>query len=128
MDTRANTSFRHVVEPLTPKPLNSTFLPQARAVTVMSSEWKIYRTRFLIRAKQLTEPLRFVDFLGREHHGRPGDYLVETSDGVQRIASREIFEDIYVAMGPAELKKPAMRQTDFSLAQGSSASTSATAS
>ena len=65
-------------------------------------EWQIYRTRFLIRAKQLAEPLAFVDALGREHCGRAGDYIVESSDGTRRIAPREIFEDIYVAMGPAE--------------------------
>jgi len=63
-------------------------------------EWQIYRTRFLIRAKQLAEPLSFVDALGREHNGRAGDYIVESSDGTRRIAPREIFEDIYVAMGP----------------------------
>ena len=60
------------------------------------SGWKTYRTRFLIEAKQLTEALAFVDPLGREHSGRPGDYLVESSDGARRIAPREIFEDIYV--------------------------------
>ena len=68
----------------------------------MSAEWNIYRTRFLIRAKQLTEPMVFIDFLGREHCGVPGDYLVESLDGTRRIAPRKIFEDIYVAMGPAE--------------------------
>lgn len=62
------------------------------------SDWKIYRTRFLVRAKQLTEPLFFVDALGREHHGNTGDYLVESSDGCRRIAPQEIFEDVYVAM------------------------------
>jgi len=66
-----------------------------------TAAWKLYRTRFLIRAKQLTEPLDFVDGLGREHRGEKGDYLVESSDGTQRIAKKEIFEDIYVAMGPA---------------------------
>jgi hypothetical protein len=65
------------------------------------STWKIYRTRFLIKARQLTQPLLFVDALGREHRGQPGDYLVESSDGAQRIAPRLIFEDVYVAMGPA---------------------------
>src|SRR5690348_7079646 len=67
----------------------------------VTAEWKIYRTRFLIRARQLTEPLLFVDAFGREHCGQAGDYLVETSDGVRRIAPRELFEDIYVPMGPA---------------------------
>jgi hypothetical protein len=65
-----------------------------------SAEWNIYRTRFLIKAKQLTQPLAFVDALGREHSGQAGDYLVESSDGVRRIAPRQIFEDIYVPMGP----------------------------
>ena len=67
-----------------------------------ATDWQIYRTRFLIRAKQLTEPLYFVDALGREHSGQMGDYLVESSDGLRRIAPREIFEDVYVAMGPSE--------------------------
>ena len=66
------------------------------------SDWKIYRTRFLIKARQLDAPLAFTDPLGREHHGRKGDYLVESSDGLQRIAPREIFEDIYVPMGLAQ--------------------------
>jgi hypothetical protein len=66
-----------------------------------ASDWKIYRTRFLIKAKQLDAPLVFTDPLGREHTGRPGDYLVESADGLQRIAPREIFEDIYVPMGLA---------------------------
>jgi len=70
------------------------------------SDWQIYRTRFLIRARQLTEPLVFRDALGREHRGRVNDYLVESSDGTRRIAPREIFEDIYVAMGPAGDDRP----------------------
>jgi hypothetical protein len=73
-------------------------------VKKMTAEWKIYRTRFLVKAKQLNGPLVFVDGLGREHHGRPGDYLVESSDGGWRVAPQEIFEDIYVAMGPANGK------------------------
>ncbi len=63
-----------------------------------SDDWNIYRTRFLVCAKQLTEPLAFTDPLGREHHGRPGDYLVQSSEGLRRIAPREIFEDVYVIM------------------------------
>jgi hypothetical protein len=65
---------------------------------LISDDCNIYRTRFLVRAKQLTEPLAFTDRLGREHHGRPGDYLVQSSEGVLRIAPREIFEDVYVIM------------------------------
>ena len=60
--------------------------------------WITYRTRFLVQAKQLTTSLAFTDVLGRQHSGRKGDYLVETSDGVLRIASRQIFEDIYVPL------------------------------
>ena len=67
-----------------------------------SATWKIYRTRFLIKARQLTQPLLFVDALGREHRGQAGDYLVESPDGGRRIAPRLIFEDVYVAMGPAD--------------------------
>jgi len=63
-----------------------------------SEEWKSYRTRFLVNAKQLNSTLSFVDHLGRQHRGRKGDYLVESSDGVISIAPRRIFEDIYVLM------------------------------
>jgi len=70
-------------------------------VRKVESEWQVYRTRFLIRARQLTGPMEFRDALGREHRGQKGDYLVESSDGVLRIAPREIFEDVYVAMGLA---------------------------
>jgi hypothetical protein len=61
-------------------------------------EWKTYRTRFLVKAKQLNSALSFTDHLGRQHCGRKGDYLVESSDGVLSIAPRQIFEDIYVQM------------------------------
>jgi hypothetical protein len=60
--------------------------------------WKTYRTRFLVQAKQISSNLTFVDHLGRQHTGRKGDYLVESSDGVLSIAPRRIFEDIYVPM------------------------------
>jgi len=63
-----------------------------------TSEWNIYRTRFLVRAKQLTQHLVFTDALGREHRGEPGDYLVESSDGTTRVTPKAIFEDIYVVM------------------------------
>jgi hypothetical protein len=63
-----------------------------------TSPWITYRTRFLIKAKQLTASLAFTDALGRPHTGRKGDYLVESSDGVLRIAPRQIFEDIYVPL------------------------------
>jgi hypothetical protein len=64
----------------------------------MSESWNIYRTRFLVRAKQLAQPLAFTDPLGREHRGVPGDYLVQSSEGLLRIAPRAIFEDVYVPM------------------------------
>jgi hypothetical protein len=67
-----------------------------------SAAWKIYRTRFLIKAQQLNQSLLIVDALGREHRGQAGDYLVESSDGSRRIAPRLIFEDVYVAMRPAD--------------------------
>jgi len=78
----------------------------------VKNDWQLYRTRFLVRAKQLTEPMAFIDVLGREHCGRCGDYLVQFCDGSQRIAPREFFEDVYVRMGPADdnwmasLRKP----------------------
>jgi hypothetical protein len=68
-----------------------------------SEEWKTYRTRFLVKSKQLTSSLTFVDHLGRQHSGRKGDYLVESFDGVLSIAPRRIFEDIYVLMSSTEV-------------------------
>ena len=67
----------------------------------LESQWTVYRTRFLVRARQLTEPLVFTDSLGREQSGRPGDYLVESSEGIIRITSQALFEDIYVSLAPA---------------------------
>ena len=63
------------------------------------AEWQVYRTRFLIKAKPLTQPMSFIDALGREHRGQPGDYLIESSDGSRSIQRRAIFEDIYVPLG-----------------------------
>ena len=63
-----------------------------------ASEWKTYRTRFLVKAKKLDSNLSFTDPLGREHCGRKGDYLVEFDDGAVRIAPRHFFEDVYVPM------------------------------
>jgi hypothetical protein len=62
------------------------------------SQWTVYRTRFLVRARKLSEALVFTDALGREQSGRPGDYLVESSDGIRRITTQAIFEDIYVPL------------------------------
>jgi hypothetical protein len=64
--------------------------------------WKTYRTRFLVKARKLSSNLTFVDSLGRQHSGRKGDYLVESSEGLISIAPRQIFEDIYVAIGIEE--------------------------
>jgi hypothetical protein len=70
--------------------------------------WVTYRTRFLVKARQLTASLTFTDALGRQHSGRKGDYLVESSDGVLRIAPRQIFEDIYVPLAaPGGTQEPA---------------------
>jgi hypothetical protein len=80
----------------------------------MATEWTTYRTRFLIKAKQLEAPLTFVDAIGREHSGQKGDYVVQSSDGSQRIAPREIFEDIYVPMTHAGESWPLMTRTAVS--------------
>ena len=67
-----------------------------------ASEWNTYRTRFLIKARQLSGPMMFVDALGREHRGKKGDYLMESPDGLRRIAPREFFEHAYVVIEPSE--------------------------
>jgi hypothetical protein len=51
--------------------------------------------------------------LGREHRGERGDYLVESSDGLLRIAPREIFEDVYVAMDSAVENRPQQTRPSF---------------
>lgn len=75
-------------------------------------QWKTYRTRFLVKAKQLTSSLTFTDHLGRQHCGRKGDYLVESFDGVLSIAPRHIFEDIYVPMVLTNQPKTVERNPD----------------
>jgi hypothetical protein len=60
--------------------------------------WTVYRSRFVVRARQLTEPLVFTDALGREHSGQPGDYLVESLEGLRCIRPRAQFENIYVPL------------------------------
>jgi hypothetical protein len=70
------------------------------------SQWTIYHTRFLVRARQLTQPLAFTDALGREQSGQPGDYLVEFSDGMRRITNQALFEDIYVPLATGPLHSP----------------------
>src|SRR5882762_2478046 len=64
----------------------------------VESTWTVYRTRFVVRARQITEPLVFTDALGREHCGQPGDYLVESSEGFRCIRPRDLFENIYVPL------------------------------
>ncbi|SPE44617.1 hypothetical protein SBA7_440007 [Candidatus Sulfotelmatobacter sp. SbA7] len=80
----------------------------------LECHWTVYRTRFLVRARQLSQPLVFTDALGREQSGRPGDYLVESSDGIKRITTQAIFEDIYVPLtdtdgAPGVLVRPVTR-------------------
>jgi hypothetical protein len=65
------------------------------------NQWKLYRTRFLSKAMQLTDGLIFIDDRGRDQRGQAGDYLVESSDGSRRVMPRAIFEDTYVEMYPA---------------------------
>jgi len=72
----------------------------------VESPWTVYHTRFLVCARQLTEPLVFTDVLGREHSGQPGDYLVESSDGFRRIMPRVAFEDIYVPLHSSPTTPP----------------------
>jgi len=67
-----------------------------------ANNWNVYCTRFLIKAKQLDSPLTFMDTLGHEHHGDKGDYFVEGVDGRQTILTRQLFEDVYITMGPAK--------------------------
>ncbi len=68
---------------------------------ISKNNWNVYCTRFLVRARQLTEPIAFTDPFGHEHVGRPGDYLVETSNGTRRIATRDFFEDVYLPLAAA---------------------------
>jgi len=93
------------VQPLTnllPPRLARMKATQTKAAETKTAPWKTYRTRFLVKAKQLSSSLVFTDSLGRQHSGRKGDYLVESSDGVLSIAPRQIFEDVYVSMPQAD--------------------------
>jgi hypothetical protein len=76
----------------------------------LSEVWNTYRTRFLVKAKQLTEPMTFTDVLGREHHGNPGDYVVQSAHGL-RIAPRDVFEDVYVLFSSEESVLPSDSST-----------------
>lgn len=79
----------------------------------MADDWNIYRTRFLVRARQLTQPLAFIDPLGREQRGSPGDYLVQSSEGLLRIAPREIFEDVYVLLRQPDQGQQSLTPADL---------------
>jgi hypothetical protein len=68
---------------------------------ISKKNWNIYCTRFLVRARQLTEPVTFTDTFGHQHVGQPGDYLVENSNGTRRIATRTFFEDVYLPLTAA---------------------------
>lgn len=68
---------------------------------ISKNGWNVYCTRFLVRARRLTEAMAFTDPFGHEHVGRPGDYLVETSNGIRRIATRAFFEDVYLPLSAA---------------------------
>ena len=83
-----------------------------------TNPWITYRTRFLVKAKQLNTSLVFTDILGRQHSGQKGDYLVESNEGVLSIAPRQIFEDIYVPLPPSEepLSEPGERASASSRA------------
>lgn len=67
----------------------------------VESPWTVYRSRFVVRARQLTEPLVFTDILGREQSGQPGDYLEESSSGFRCIRPRAFFESVYVPLNPS---------------------------
>jgi len=41
----------------------------------LESQWTVYRTRFLVRARQLTEPLVFTDALGANNPASPATIL-----------------------------------------------------
>ena len=74
-------------------------------------DWKLYRTRFLAKARRLDQPCGVTDASGRTQQGGPGDYLVEGSAGSRRIAPAQVFEDVYVEFesGGAGLRAPALR-------------------
>jgi hypothetical protein len=71
-----------------------------------ANPWITYRTRFLVKARQLTTSLNFTDALGRLQCGRKGDYLVESTEGILSIAPRQIFEDIYVPLQAGQTPAP----------------------
>lgn len=84
-------------------------------------DWKIYRTRFLVKASKLTETTVIVDELGKFHTGQPGDYLVQCSDGSQRISPRHVFEDVYVEMSSGAQAGPSARIQQMPIQRGNPA-------
>ena len=75
------------------------------------SDFLMYRTRFLVKARRLTRRTRFVDVLGHEHQGLKGDYFVEGCDGTRRIVPQKFFEDVYVVMELPADHQPSPRET-----------------
>ena len=67
-----------------------------------ATNWNVYCSRFLIKAKQLTSPFTFVDLRGNKFHGAAGDYFVESVEGGFRILPRKLMEHVYMSMGQAE--------------------------
>jgi hypothetical protein len=78
-----------------------------------TTPWITYRTRFLVKARQLATSLNFTDALGRQQCGRKGDYLVESTEGILSIAPRQIFEDIYVPLLANETRGPDQASTQL---------------
>ena len=68
-------------------------------------DWKLYRTRFLAKARRLEQPCTIIDAIGHRQQGQPGDYLVEATDGSQRITPASVFEDIYVELESAHFPR-----------------------
>ena len=97
---------------------NTTALPpKGEMLMTLESDWNVYRTRFVVRARQLTDSLIFTDALGREQSGQPGDYLVEIFDGLLSITPRKFFEAIYVPLehlADSGTDKPASQPRDVS--------------
>jgi hypothetical protein len=86
---------------------NFAITPPSQATARKDSpvdDWKLYRTRFLAKAKRLDESCTITDIGGRVQQGAPGDYLVEAPDGSQRIAPAHVFEDIYVEFEAADAR------------------------
>jgi hypothetical protein len=68
-----------------------------------TESWKLYRTKYLVKAKKLSASCKILDSTGRVLVGESGDYLVESSDGSLRIARRDVFEDVYVELEREEI-------------------------